>query len=261
MKIFNIKIYKIIIWGICFLFLSHNSACVSIATGALEGANENQLRKNRINYATKSMGFDQAEFNDYSSKMEIAFACTDRIYEDPKYYQLKFKSPEVKSYKHYSDNSYISYNERILLSDFISENQSCLDKARYKYYSSPLVVEFKMIIERALGEVLFLYSRLDNGELTWGQFNRKGDNVLKEMEYQISSWESKLYSAANRAVNIVALQEEQDAMNRYRAQIRNEFRRTRNEMQALRNEVRRVENQNRFLEMCARYPGKYMNCY
>ena len=121
MKIFNIKIYKIIIWGICFLFLSHNSACVSIATGALEGANENQLRKNRINYATKSMGFDQAEFNDYSSKMEIAFACTDRIYEDPKYYQLKFKSPEVKSYKHYSDNSYISYNERILLSVKINE--------------------------------------------------------------------------------------------------------------------------------------------
>ena len=81
-----------------------------------------------------------------------------------------------------------------------------------------------MIIERAVGEVLFLYSRLDNGELTWGQFNRKGDSVVKEMEYQISSWESKMYTAANRAVNIVALQEEQDAMNRYRAQIRNELR-------------------------------------
>jgi hypothetical protein len=36
-----IKFFKnIIVWGICFTLLAHNSACVSIATGALDGAIE-----------------------------------------------------------------------------------------------------------------------------------------------------------------------------------------------------------------------------
>tara|TARA_Y100000768_G_C23393866_1_gene414103 strand:+ start:59 stop:214 length:156 start_codon:yes stop_codon:yes gene_type:complete len=44
-----------ILWSICFLLLSHNSACVSIATGALEGAIEKQdrnykeLRRKKLN--------------------------------------------------------------------------------------------------------------------------------------------------------------------------------------------------------------------
>ena len=40
---------KFVLWSICFLLLSHNSACVSIATGALEGAIEKQERTKNYN--------------------------------------------------------------------------------------------------------------------------------------------------------------------------------------------------------------------
>ena len=66
-------IYNIFIWGICLLFLSHNSACVSMTTGALEGAIENQQQNKRIDTASKSLGFNQRELNDYVSKLTRTF--------------------------------------------------------------------------------------------------------------------------------------------------------------------------------------------
>ena len=105
-------IQNFILWSICFLLLSHNSACVSIATGALEGAIENQERTNRIDNAANSLGFNQRELNDYVSKLNRSFECIDRVDANPKYYPLEIKSPEQPSFQHFADPTYITDSER-----------------------------------------------------------------------------------------------------------------------------------------------------
>ena len=59
-----------ILWSICFLLLSHNSACVSIATGALEGAIENQERiikkVNNLNEKKDFLQFQLDELSNYN---------------------------------------------------------------------------------------------------------------------------------------------------------------------------------------------------
>ena len=254
------KLYKLLLWGICFVLLSHNSACVSIATGALEGATENQIRKNRINYASKSIGFDREELIDYKTKLTSTASCLDRVEAKSEYYLLDLKAPENPTYSDFANKTYINYQERQLLAKFVSDFESCYDRSRYARYSSPLVAEFKMIIDRMATEIFFLISRLDNGEITWGQYNRQIQKIASEGEYRMVNWESKMRTMSSQVVNMVALQEEADLISRQRQAIRNEFRRNEMQLQSMRNENRRLENERRHLESCARYPGKYMNC-
>ena len=117
-----------------------------------------------------------------------------------------------------------------------------------------------MIIDRMATEIFFLISRLDNGEITWGQYNRQIQKIASEGEYRMVNWESKMRTMSSQVVNMVALQEEADLISRQRQAIRNEFRRNEMQLQSMRNENRRLENERRHLESCARYPGKYMNC-
>lgn len=256
-----IRIIKnIIVWGICFSLLAHNSACVSIATGALDGAIEKQDRTNRINTTSRALGFDQKELNDYYAKLTRALECTERVDASPKYYSLFLKSPENKSYKHYSDKSFINNNERVVLSSYVSSTEICYDLARYGNYRSPLVVELKTIVDRGVTQMLILYASLDNGEINWGEANRQADVISNQVEQQQQAWNLKMQSTSYKVANLVALQEEQIALNRYRQDIKNEFRKNRQQMQAMRNDIRRMNNQNRLLEMCSRYPGTYMNC-
>ena len=73
------KIYNIILWGICFVLLSHNSACVSMTTGALEGAIEKQERTNRVEAAASAVGLDQGEFNSLERKMNRVVSCIETV--------------------------------------------------------------------------------------------------------------------------------------------------------------------------------------
>ena len=123
-----------ILWSICFLLLSHNSACVSIATGALEGAIENQERTNRIDNAANSLGFNQRELNDYVAKLNRSFECIDRVDANPKYYPLEIKSPEQPSFQHFADPTYITDSERKLLANYMLANEICLDLSRNGNY-------------------------------------------------------------------------------------------------------------------------------
>jgi hypothetical protein len=256
-----IKFFKnIIVWGICFTLLAHNSACVSIATGALDGAIEKQDRTNRINTTSRALGFDQKELNDYYAKLTRALECTERVDASPKYSPLMVKSPEVKSYKNYSDKSFITSSERNLLSQYITATEICYDLARYGNYRSPLVVELKTIVDRGVTQMLILFASLDNGEINWGEANRQADVISNQVEQQQQAWNIKMQSTSYKVASLVALQEEQIALNRYRQDIKNEFRKNRQELQAMRNDIRRMNNRNRLLEMCSRYPGTYMNC-
>ena len=256
--------YKIIknfiVWGICFTLLAHNSACVSVATGALDGAIQKQDRTNRINTTAKAVGFDQNELNDYYGKLNRALECIEKVEANPKYTSLRLKSPEVKTYKHFSDKTFITSNERTLLAALTLQEEFCYDLAKYGNYQSPLVAELKMIVDRAVIQMLILSSRLDNGEISWGEYNRQSEKISFESERQTQMWNSKMQSASYQVANLVALQEERIALNRYRQEIKNEFRKNNQELQAMHNEIRRMNNRNRLSGMCSSSPGIYLYC-
>ena len=254
------KIYNIFIWGICLLFLSHNSACVSMTTGALEGAIGKQERTNRIDNAANSLGFNQRELNDYVAKLNRSIECADRVEGNSKYYPLEVKSPEQPSFQHFADPTYITNNERNLLASYMLASEICFDISRFGNYSSPLVVEYKMIVERAVTELLFLSASLDNGEITWGNYNKKSEMIGSNMEFKLNQWDSKMRSTYVQVASIVTLQEEAASLRRHRQAMKNEFKRNQTQLQTLRNENRRLQNRKRHLETCSRYPGKYWNC-
>ena len=117
-----------------------------------------------------------------------------------------------------------------------------------------------MIMDRAFIEVLAWYAKLDNGEMTWGQFNREGELFETRLEDKVERWKYKVQSKTAEVVSIVTLQEEQIYLRRQREAYKKEFQKNRAALQRMRNENRRLQNEQRHLERCARYPGTYMNC-
>ena len=254
------KIYKIILWIICGVLLSHASACVGITTGALEGAIEKQERTNRVEAAATAVGLDQGEFNSLERKMNRVVSCIDTVENDPKYYPLKLKNPDNPTYKHFQDSTHITNDQRKILAWYIGVAEICYDIFRYDTYRSPLVAEFQMIMDRAFLEALAWYAKLDNGEMTWGQFNREGELFQTRLEDKVERWKYKVQSKTAEVVSIVTLQEEQIYLRRQREAYKKEFERNRAELQKLRSDKRRLQNRKRHLERCSRYPGTYTNC-
>ena len=254
------KIYNLILWGVCFILLSHNSACVSMTTGALEGAIEKQERTNRVEAAASAVGLDQYEFNSLERKMLRVESCISTVENDPKYYPLKLKNPDNPTYKHFQDSTHITNDERKILAWYIGVAEICYDIFRYDTYRSPLVAEFQMIMDRAFLEALAWYAKLDNGEMTWGQFNREGELFQTRLEDKVERWKYKVQSKTAEVVSIVTLQEEQIYLRRQREAYKKEFQKNRIALQRMRNENRRLQNEKRHLERCSRYPGTYMNC-
>ncbi|MBC8296370.1 MAG: hypothetical protein H8E55_11295 [Pelagibacterales bacterium] len=254
------KICKIILWIICGVLLSHASACVGITTGALDGAIGKQERINRVEAAATAVGLDQGEFNNLERKMNRVVSCINTVENDPKYYPLKIKNPDNPTYKHFQDSSYITSDERKILAWYIGAAEICYDIFRYDTYRSPLVAEFQLIMDRAFLEALAWHAKLDNGEVTWGQFNREGELFQTKLEDRVERWKYKVQSKTAQVVSIVAMQEEQIYLRRQRESYKKEFQRNRTALQKMRNDNRRLQNQKRHLERCSRYPGAYMNC-
>ncbi len=254
------RIFNIIIWAICGVLLCNASACVGIATGALEGAIEKQERTNRIESAATAVGLDQGEFNSLDRKLNRVVSCLETVENDPKYYPLKLKNPDNPTYKHFQDPSYITREERKILAWYIGAGEICYDIFRYDTYRSSLVAEFQLIMDRAFLELLAWYAKLDNGEMTWGQFNREGELFEARTEDRVERWKYKVQSKTAQVASIVAMQEEEIYIRRQREAYNKEFQRNRAELQRMRNENRRLENERRHLERCARYPGEYVNC-
>ena len=247
------KIYKIVLWAICSVLLSHNSACVSIATGALEGAIEKQERTNRIEAAATAVGFDEGEFDTLGRKIDRAESCTNTIENDYKYYPLQLKSPDNPTYKHFQDTTYITSEERKILAWYIEAGEICFDIFRHDTYRSPLVAEFQLIMDRAFLETLVLFAKLDNGEITWGQFNREGKLFEARLKDRIEAWKSKFLNKTAQIASIVAIQEEQIYIQRQRQAYQRQ-------LQMLQSENRRLQNEQRDLERCAMFPGQYGGC-
>ena len=247
------KIYRIFLWIICGVLLSHASACVGITTGALEGAIEKQERTNRVEAAATAVGLDQGEFNSLERKMLRVESCINTIENDPKYYSINLKHPDNPTYKHFQDPSFITDEERKILTSYVNAGEICYDLFRYDSYSSPLVIEFQLIIDRYFLEALALYAKLDNGDITWGELNREGELMKGKFEDKVDRWKYKVQTKTAQVVSIVAMQEEQIYIRRQRQAYQKQ-------LQMLQTQNRRLQNKKRQLERCAKFPGQYGGC-
>ena len=105
-----------------------------------------------------------------------------------------------------------------------------------------------------------MLASLDNKEITWGQYNRKkqeiNDFALNKMNDFIEKIKKQSYQVKNR----IMILNEVDEINRNRAYLDAQLQKSRNELRSLKNENRRIENERRRLKMCAQNPGEYWGC-
>ena len=236
-----------------------NGCWESIATGALEQATYDLDKKNRSKRIIKLSGLDMEELDIWEIKMKTMDDCGKAIENDIEYYPLKIKNPDKPSYKHFGDKTFITQRESEILEWYIAESENCFELAQY-YYESPLIIELQMIVDRAFTDYLILYSKLDSQEITWGKFNREEQRLVSRMEYKTNEWKRRVEDKTLQAADIVDRQEEAAYFRRQREALITELSYDRNRYFIERQRNRRLQFENSRLEMCARYPGQYMNC-
>ena len=127
-------------------------------------------------------------------------------------------------------------------------------------YNSPMAQEFILIPQRLLVQQLFLLASLNNKEISWGQYNRKTEEIDSFAEKQVDDFLKRLKSQSYQVRNRIMILNEIDALNANRAYLDAQLQSSRNELRSLQNENRRIENEKRRLEMCAQNPGEYWGC-
>ena len=236
-----------------------NGCWESIATGALEQATYEIEQKKRADRIVKLSGLDLEELNIWEDKIKIAADCGEAIENDIEYYPIKIKNPENPTYKHFGDKTFITQRQSEILEWYLAESENCFELAQY-YYESPLIIELQMIVDRTFTDYLILYAKLDSQEITWGKFNREEQRLVARYEYKLNEWKRRVEDKTLQAADMVARQEEAAYSRRQREALITALSYDRNQYFIERQRNRRLQFENKRLEMCARYPGQYMNC-
>ena len=120
--------------------------------------------------------------------------------------------------------------------------------------------EFILIPQRLLIQQLFLLASLNNKEISWGQYNRKTEELDGFAEKQIDDFLKRMQNQSYQVRNRIMILNEIDTINSNRAYLDEQLQRSRNELRSLQNENRRIENERRRLQMCVQNPGEYLYC-
>ena len=105
-----------------------------------------------------------------------------------------------------------------------------------------------------------MLASLDNKEITWGQYNRKTEEIDNFAEKKTSDFVERMKNQSYQVKNRIMILNEVDEINRNRAYLDSQLQKSRNELRSLKNENRRIENERRRLKMCAQNPGEYWGC-
>ena len=81
------------------LFLS--SCAEDLAIGAFDGLAEAGKKERRIKTAWSEVGYNQRDFDDFSSRLDRFTSCNKLIENNDFYKFFITKSPKLKNYKHY----------------------------------------------------------------------------------------------------------------------------------------------------------------
>lgn len=244
-----------------FLFLSLLlSGCADLTIGALEGLAESGRSENISKKAWGELGYDKKEFKDVAYRIDKFGECAEIIKVNENYKFFINKSPKNKSYEHYSDKTYVNQAEKMSISWLGNEVDKCSSHIREAKYSSPMAQEFILIPQRLVVQQLFLLASLDNKEITWGQYNRKTEEIDNFAAKKTSDFVERMKNQSYQVKNRIMILNEVDEINRNRAYLDAQLQKSRNELRSLKNENRRIENERRRLKMCAQNPGEYWGC-
>ena len=238
-----------IILSIFFLYSCSPEAMQSIATGALKQANEN-MRYSRIE---RSAGIDQKELSLLEGRFQDVAYCEDIIQSSSQYATLEYVFPEYPSYAHMTNPNYINDEERAAMRYYVSQMERCYNTYLTYNYSSELAYELSAIADRYWTDGLTQIARLDNQEITWGQFISSVEAMKSETERRMEKAANSSYQALNSALIQNEIRELREERNRLSNQIYNYN-------NNLNRQNRMLMNKNAHLTRCAKYPGKYMNC-
>jgi hypothetical protein len=251
------KLFKIL--GIFSLLVSLNG-CADLTIGVLEGLEESGRADARSKKAWGELGYNEKEFEDIFQRAEKFTACADLIRSNENYKFFLKKSPETKNFEHYSDNTYVNQAQRMSISWLGKETDKCGKNLSEAKYNSPMAQEFILIPQRLLVQQLFLLASLNNKEISWGQYNRKTEELDGFAEKQIDDFLKRMQSQSYQVRNRIMILNEIDTINSNRAYLDEQLQRSRNELRSLQNENRRIENERRRLELCVQNPGEYLYC-
>lgn len=247
-----------------FILLAHNSACVGFMQGALEEGNRQIVNQQRKAKLIESAGFNKREFDQLQDGYKNFETCTESQKKSD-YYKLQLKGFDWElnewSKTYFQDSSKISEEEQNLISYHVPIFNDCYEKyIGSVYVRSPLVAEFKLIVDIGWSNGLFNTSQLQRGLITWGEFNINEQKISKESDFRMNAWNYKLQQSSRDIKNTLELMEQQDYLQQQRIYREMEIINHEQKLQQLENENRRLEDEARHLDMCARYPGTYMGC-
>ena len=238
-----------------------------VTIGAFEQLDKSAQKRNTVNTAWKEVGFDQKDLDDFEKKLLSFKKCNDLIKTTEAYKYFLIKSPEIKNYNHYSDQTFVNQADKMSVAWYGIELDKCFDHIRGINYSSSIVQELSMIPKRRVIQILFALASLDNKEITWGQFNRRIENINNQARVKSEEFYIKLDNKTDQVINRVAILNEMQAIRNNRAYLRQELENSRYEIDQLRGEAKRLEEEKRMLEtqrrqleLCAENPGAYYNC-
>ena len=238
-----------------------------VTIGAFEQLDKSAQKRNTVNTAWKEVGFDQSDFEDFEKKFASFNKCYELLKTTDAYKYFLIKSPEIKNYSHYSDQTFVDSLDKKSVTMYGIGLDICFDYIRGINYSSLIVQEFSMIPKRRVIQILFALASLDNREITWGQFNRRIANINNQARIKTEEFFIKLDNKTDQVINRVAILNEMQAIRNNRAYLRQELENSRYEIDQLRGESKRLEEEKRMLEtqrrqleLCAENPGAYYNC-
>ena len=243
-----------------FSFLFSLNGCADLTIGVLEGLEESGRADTRSKQAWGELGYNQKEFEDIAKRTDKYAACSELIGLNENYKFFIEKSPKIKNFEHYSDSAYANQADRMSISWVGKEMDKCGKNLIEAKYNSPMAQEFILIPQRLLVQQLFLLASLNNKEISWGQYNRKTEEIDNFAEKQVDDFLKRLKSQSYQVRNRIMILNEIDTLNANRAYLDAQLQSSRNELRSLQNENRRIENEKRRLEMCAQNPGEYWGC-
>jgi len=217
------------------IFLLGNSGCASFATGALEAYNEKAEDDRRQNRAISSVVGGEENF----VLLDQMSNCTTRINNNPSYNILMIKSPDPDklTFKHFSDETYISYVEKNALRNYLLDLETCYTPNSFNS-ANPAVTQLYAIADEAWNNFMIISAQLYNADITWGEYNTQNAKLTNSAKSKISTWQSSISSRIQSNYDKEILVDEMREARYERQRLINDLNSARNEIRNLNRKVR-----------------------
>ena len=187
----------------------------SLLRGVLSQWTEHLKQKN---IARKIVGDDE----NYEMFGQFSL-CVSRVENDNQFYELTLKAPipSRMSFSHRIDDSYATDNDKLLIGNFVTKIEECIDTLNnFRFDPAPgeLFAISNMAWTDTINDLAYVY----DGIMTWGEYNTRASDRANHIKLAYATWESNLQSKIYSANEIRKLNEALYQSNSRRYQLENE---------------------------------------